>query len=178
MANFSIAYKLTANIESGYTIDNGGPTYKGISFKAWSTDPLAKKIAVMVQAAKPRRGQIINNPALDEMIISFYKINYWDKIKGDLVNNQTLANFIYDFYVNSGSALIIINKAVAPRAGAAINENTLKILNERPAFCYDAIKAARKNLYHRLAKKSPVFKTNGTFNGWVARLNSFPSKLV
>lgn len=176
MAKFSLAYKFTANIEKGYTVDNGGATYRGVAFQFWGDDPIAKQIIAMVTAYKPQRGEVINNAKLENLVIAFYKLNFWDKIKGDFISNQTLANFVYDFSVNTGSGIIIMNKALSNKAAANILPETLQKLNTQPAACYAAIKRARKGLYDKLAKKSKALKRN--YNGWIARLNSFPKTLT
>lgn len=176
MAKFEQAYKFTANIEQGYTIDNGGITYRGVAFQFWKDDAIAKQIEAIVKASKPQRGQIINNPKLESLVIAFYKFNFWDTIKGDLISNQTLANFVYDFSVNTGSGIMIMNKAISGKAAATILPETLQKLNTQPAACYAAIKLARKALYDRLAKKSKTLAKN--YNGWIARLNSFPKSLT
>lgn len=178
MAKFETAFKITSGIEAGYTVDNGGATYQGISFKAWPGDPFAKKIAAIVAKYKPVKGQVIDNAELKKLVQQFYKKNYWDRIKGDQINNQQLANFVYDFAINSGSAIILINRAVGGRDVDYINETTLMNFNTRPGFCYDAIRRARKELYVKLAKKNPVFVRNNTYTGWINRLNKFPEKLT
>ncbi|MEO5889738.1 MAG: glycosyl hydrolase 108 family protein [Ferruginibacter sp.] len=178
MADFKAAFKLTSGIEGGYTVDNGGPTYKGISWNAWKREPIVQKIFSIVNASKPQKYQVINNTDLEKLVVSFYKTKYWDTLKGDLIENQTLANLIYDFYINSGSAMILINRAVGGREVTYLNETTLKILNERPAFSYEAILKARKDLYDRLAFKNPKFKKNNTYAGWISRLNKFPKSLT
>jgi lysozyme family protein len=176
MAKFELAYKYTANIEHGYTIDNGGITYRGVAFQFWQDDAIAKQIEAIVKAYKPKRGEIINNPKLESLVISFYKNNFWDKIKGDQISNQTLANFVYDFSVNTGSGIVLMNKALSGKAGSNILPETLQVLNAKPSASYAAIKAVRKNLYDRLAKKSQALKNN--YTGWIARLNSFPQTLT
>lgn len=178
MAKFSLAYKNTEAIEKGYTVDNGGETYKGISWNAWKNDALVQKIFAMVRAAKPQRGDIINSAALDALIVQFYKQNYWDRIYGDRLSNQILANFCYDFYVNSNSAPSIINQAIGARGSIGFTESTLAQLNDKPAWCYLAIVKARKAWYEKLAAKNPKFKKNNTYRGWMARLNSFPQSLT
>lgn len=102
MAQFKVAFLRTAINEGGYvndSSDNGGETYKGISRKfhpdweGWS----------FIDKNKPlKRGQIIDNPELSNMVKTFYKINYWDKIKGDFYNSQELADEIYDTAINMG----------------------------------------------------------------------------
>ncbi len=178
MANFLSSYKKTAAIEAGYTVDNGGATYKGIAFKNWKTDPLAMSIYKTVIAAKPAKKQIIINPDLDKKIFTWYKINYWDKVYGDRITNQVLADFIYDFYVNSNSAPAIINQAIGTRGSIGFTESTLKQLNDKAAYCYTAIRDARKAWYDRLARRNNKFKTNGTYKGWVARINTFPQAIA
>ena len=37
-----------------------------------------------------------------ESFYAFYKANFWDKIKGDEIESQEVANALYDFAVNSG----------------------------------------------------------------------------
>ena len=178
MAKFEKAFGITSALEAGYTVDNGGPTYQGISFKAWANDSIAKQISVLVTKLKPQKKEVIDNAQIKSLVLQFYKKNYWDRIKGDLVNNQQLANLVYDFAINSGSAVILINRAVGGREVGYINETTLKNFNTRPGFCYEAIRAARKNLYNSLAKRNPVFIRNNTYKGWIARLNQFPEKLT
>jgi lysozyme family protein len=175
MANFSQAYNITAGIEAGYTVDNGGPTYKGISYKGWGDDPFAQKIFKIVFAARPRKNAFIKNKDLDTLIIAFYKKNYWDKIYGDAINNQLLANFIYDFYINSGGALSIINKAIGSTRGTfAFTESTLWQLNDKPGFCYEQIRKARVQHYNKLAQNPKLKKYK---KGWLARVDVFPSNL-
>lgn len=177
MANFKSSYKNTEAVEAGWTTTGGLPTYKGISFNSWRNDPLAMKIYAIVKAANPLQRQIINNPELDAMIYGWYKKNFWDIIHGDEINNQLLADFIYDFYVNNNSALRLINSAIGIPNKVGFNEDTLRQLNGRPATCYAAIRKARKDAYDYQANNHPKFKANGTYRGWMARLNSFPESL-
>lgn len=176
MADFLTAFKVTSQLENGWTVDNGGETYAGIAFKNWKDDLFAKAIYNIVKPLNLKKEEVVkNNPNLQKLIAAFFKKNYWDKIKGDLIENQLLANLVYDFYVNSNSAIIIINRAVGGREVDYINETTLKNFNERPGFCYDAIRRARKAHYDRLAKKPGLKKYHA---GWLARLSKFPNKLT
>lgn len=176
MANFLIAYKLTAGIEAGWTVDNGGQTYKGISRKGWPKWEGWQRIdAIIRKSGRPKQNQYFKDPFLDSMILSFYKKNYWDKIEGDLVESQDIANIIYDFYVNSGSALFIVNRALGARETNSINEDSLKIINSRPGFAYSAIREGRINHYLKLATKPKMAKYK---DGWLARLDKFPLQLA
>lgn len=109
MANFEIAYKKTGGFEGGWNIvtgDRGGETYKGIArnfFPSWA----GWKI---VDEKKPlRNGAIINNQMLDNLVKKFYKTEFWDVLSADNIEDQSIANTLYDFGVNAGSGRSIKN---------------------------------------------------------------------
>mgnify|MGYP006921402083 CR=1 FL=1 len=115
MAKFLIAHQITEQTEGGYVNDpddNGGETYAGISrkfFPKWAGWSL-------VDSHKPlKTNQKIKDGALTEQIHHFYKENFWDKIGGDQMADQDLANQVYDMAVNSGvgSALKLLKEAQA-----------------------------------------------------------------
>lgn len=102
MAVFEISYKKTNLNEGGYSNvdgDTGEETYCGISRKwhpKWKGWPI-------VDANKPlKHGQYIKDPALDKLKMDFYKAEFWDKLGGDNIQSQELADQAYDFAVNSG----------------------------------------------------------------------------
>lgn len=175
MASFQVAYKVTAGIEGGWNVDNGGQTYKGISRKGWPQwQGWAYIDRIIQRQGIPRHGSFFQDPVLDNMALSFYKTNYWDPLMGDYIRNQTVANFIFDYYVNDNGAVIQINRALGARESHKINEDSLKIINERPAFAYEVIRSIRvKHLQKR--GSNPAFKKYA--KGWMARLNKFPEKL-
>jgi lysozyme family protein len=177
MANFIKAQAKTADQEGGWTVDTGGETYKGISWKAWKNDPIVKKIFAILRPMRPRRGQLFVNVELDQLITAFYKKNYWDKIYGDQIYSQGLAELVYDFFVNAGpNALAMINRAIGTRVTGTVNEGTLHAFNNTPAYCYLQIIAARKAAYVSLAKKNPK-KYKKYLSTWLARLDTFPKTL-
>jgi lysozyme family protein len=104
MADFNLALEHVLRNEGGYVFDKddpGGETYKGIArningtWDGWITIDLLKK-----QSGFP--GNLDTNTALQDTIKTFYKNNYWDRIKGDDLNEQLKANSIFDFAVNAG----------------------------------------------------------------------------
>lgn len=180
MANFSITYKNTEAAEKGYTFDNGGHTYKGISAKGWGTNPLAKKILAIVLSYKPKKGQIIKDAALDELVIKFYKSIYWDKLNGDRINNQTLANSIYDFCVNSGAGVAICTEAVLGTKYNKIDDAFINKVNSNPAYYYSILLAARLSYIKKLSfdKKGKLTKLGKeNYKGWMNRFNTFPKSI-
>jgi lysozyme family protein len=106
MADFLTAYKRTSRYEGGYAndaADRGGETYKGIARKmhpnwqGWVIIDAYKK-----DHGQLKRGAIINDPRLDDMVIEFYRREFWNKVRGDDVKDQDLANMLYDDAVNTG----------------------------------------------------------------------------
>ena len=39
---------------------------------------------------------------LNDAVIAFYKVNFWDKVGGDLIKDQSIANNLVDAAVNEG----------------------------------------------------------------------------
>jgi lysozyme family protein len=136
MADFLTAYKITAKNEGGYANvegDRGGETYCGI------TRPNFPKWAgwVKVDAYKPlKNGQIVNDATLEDLVHSFYKQNFWDKVKGDDIINQESANGIYDFAVNAGyrKAIILAQRALQIKETGVMDSTTLDTINNTQKF--------------------------------------------
>lgn len=105
MADFEKAYSRTGKFEGGYVNDpddNGGETYYGISRKfhptwlGWKIVDEQKKKSNFPSNLKDRRNDLL---ILEK---NFYKVNFWDKVWGDKINDQRVANDMYDTAVNMG----------------------------------------------------------------------------
>lgn len=109
MAKFEIAYKKTGGFEGGWNHvkgDKGGETYKGIARNFWPTWEGWK----IVDKNKPlKHGAIIKNNELDQHVMNFYKKQFWDVVGGDEIEEQNIANTLYDFGVNAGYGRSIRN---------------------------------------------------------------------
>jgi lysozyme family protein len=44
----------------------------------------------------------LDNSELTRMVRDFYRRNFWDKVKGDELEKQVVAEAIFDFAVNAG----------------------------------------------------------------------------
>jgi lysozyme family protein len=104
MADYDVAYDITLAHEGGYDNDPddaGGETYKGVARKyyptwaGWAIIDAAKEEPNFPESLK-------DNIVLDSMIREFYKINYWNRIGGDDLSEQLLANELFDTGVNMG----------------------------------------------------------------------------
>lgn len=105
MASLIEAYKRTGKFEGGYANnknDSGGETYFGISrvhnptWKGWVIVDAQKKKSNFPSNLKDKR------PELERLELNLYKLNYWDKVWGDKIQNQLVANDMYDTAVNMG----------------------------------------------------------------------------
>ena len=109
MANFDIAYKRTCKFEGGWVnddADSGKETYKGISrvvnpnWSGWKIVDSYKK-----KSNFPKN--LDSDTKLQSLVKELYKTNYWDKVWGDKINNQKVANDLYDTGVNMGVTMSI-----------------------------------------------------------------------
>lgn len=136
MANFEIAHQKTKLNEGGYTAhpnDNGNwtggikgrgvlvGTKYGISapvLKEWlSRDPTAHEMKSLKES----------------VALAIYKKNYWDRLRGDEINNQAFAEQIYDMGVNAGlgAAIKLAEEVVGmtPSKAATMYDELLNKIN-------------------------------------------------
>lgn len=109
MADFDAAYSRTAAIEGGYVHhprDRGGETYRGISrrrhphWSGWRA----------VDAAKPEAdfpAVLERSRRLARAVKHFYRVNYWDRFRGDQIPDQSVADELFDTAVNMGVATAV-----------------------------------------------------------------------
>lgn len=112
MADLEQALKITLLNEDGkdskwfYTLqdpgDPGGETVHGIARNPWPNWlgwPL-------VDASKKLEGfprVMLAMDSINTLVHSFYQDNFWNKMKGDMMNAQVIANQVFDSAVNQGS---------------------------------------------------------------------------
>src|SRR5665647_1744031 len=105
MANFKSAITKVLLTEGGYVNDpndNGGETYKGIARKFWAV--WIGWLIIDNQKTLPNFPVNLKRIVrLNELVIEFYKVNFWDKIGGDSINNQSVADLLVDSAVNEGT---------------------------------------------------------------------------
>ena len=104
MANFRSAILKVLLTEGGYVNDKddaGGETYKGIARKFWPQ----WSGWVIIDLAKKQAGYesaLNRNMQLNDAVIAFYKLNFWDKVGGDFIDDQEIGNNLVDSAVNEG----------------------------------------------------------------------------
>lgn len=106
MADFKIAYNKTSEFEGGYSndkTDRGGETWRGIArnfFPRWA----GWQIVDEIKKQPNFKIMLSENKTLEEMVMDFYKKEFWSKMRGDEIYSQDFANEIYDSCVNMGVA--------------------------------------------------------------------------
>lgn len=184
MANFKIALKITGGNE-GYISndpdDRGGFTFCGIAsayWPSWPGFPIVKKTLAdnngNVHAANV---SLKNNATVQGMVDEFYKANFWDVNKLDSLNNQPMANSLYDFGVNSGTseAAKLLQRAAGVNDDGVIGQQTITAVNNaNPETLYDAFQALRKSFYEELATKPGQHQF---LSSWLSRLVSYQEQL-
>lgn len=105
MANFISAFNITMKNEGLYSNDRddiGGETYKGISriynpsWEGWRIiDKLKRKNNFHEEISKSKR--------LNDLVMLFYRQMYWDKLLLDNINDQQIAEKLFDISVNMGT---------------------------------------------------------------------------
>lgn len=179
MANFYEAIDHTLRWEGTFVNDPddpGGATNMGITIGTFRR--VAKKLLGIeptidnLKALTPDQAKVI------------YKAEYWDKIHGDEIDCQPLANIIFDFYVNAGNNAVSILQTVLNSLlsnldiDGSFGPKTLTALRDHASLyntVYSRYRSRRETYYKNLAKRRPSLKKY--LNGWLNRVNSFPKTL-
>ncbi len=104
MATFRIAMNLVSPNEGGWVNDSddtGKETYCGIARAFWPNWEGWK----IVDSLKNKHGIPVGykqHVDLAALVDSFYRKNFWDKVDGDSIASQAIANQVMDAAVNEG----------------------------------------------------------------------------
>lgn len=104
MADFVKAYYNTMKIEGGYSNrpnDRGGETWKGIARNANPTWE-GWKIIDEMKLQNDFPNSLNGRASIQPLVLSFYKMNYWDVNRLDRFTNDTIAEEVWDTGVNMG----------------------------------------------------------------------------
>lgn len=129
MADFNQAFEKMIRNEGGYRLsdvpaDRGGQTYAGI----------ARNFHPNWQGWKYIESKDMGNPELSALVRNFYESEFWAKVSGDLVTNQTIAESIFDFAVNAGVGVAakLAQLVVGTVPDGVIGPKTLGQMNGTP----------------------------------------------
>ena len=132
MADFKPAITKVLLTEGGYVNDpndNGGETYRGVSRKFWPNWS-GWAIVDFLKTQPNWKTKMYSDKYLNEAVSIFYKVNFWDKIGGDSINDQSVADLLVDSAVNEGTVPAIKRAQVIvelPQTGHITNELVEKL---------------------------------------------------
>src|SRR3990172_10242116 len=109
MAQFSISDRKTSAHEGGYVNnpdDRGGETYRGIARKRqpeWEGWPIIDRL----KQESDFPANLGYDPELPNLVVKFYHDNFWVTIGGDAIQQQEIADELYDTGVNMGPGVAV-----------------------------------------------------------------------
>ena len=138
--------------------DAGGFTNKGITLKTFRS----------IYGKDKTKEDLIN--ITDEQWGKIFKEYYWDKLKADDIESQSVANISVDWAYNAGVSTVAkkIQNIIGTKPDGIVGSGTLKLINTKDSKeLFEQIKAARIMFYKKLVEKKP---TNAKFlKGWLNR---------
>lgn len=191
MADFNKAFLITMGHEGGYAnhpADRGGETYKGVARRFWPNWAGWKAID-NIKAKHGSNAEIINRHAEKDVVLqnairAFYKANFWDVYNLDGVNNQEIAEEMFDTGVNIG---VPVQSRLLQRALNLANQNqrlykdlvidgkigpvTLGVLNRHPnqKLVLKILNVLQGARYIDIAEKNPTQEV--FINSWFSRVS-------
>lgn len=172
MADFSTAFLVTMKAEGGYVNDPqdpGGETYKGVArsrnpkWSGWINIDLLKN-----QHNFPHN--LDNNPELQKKVNTLYQVNYWDRVRGDEITDQDIAESIFDFAVNAGvrTSSKLAQITVGAESDGVIGPKTIDKINADDTRAFLAVFALAKiSRYVNICEKRS--DSRKYFFGWIRR---------
>ncbi len=176
MANFNLALSKVLSHEGGYVNDPddlGGETYKGIarnSHGSWLGWQIIDSSKIKPDFPKSMEA----NTKLQNLVEQFYFDSFWQPLKADQIQNQTSADSVFDFAVNSGTTTSarLVQSIVGAKIDGIIGEQTLNKINSMDFGHFQtALTVAKMEYYMNIIRKRPTSKK--FLLGWISRSLSF-----
>ncbi|WP_062265733.1 glycoside hydrolase family 108 protein [Endozoicomonas arenosclerae] len=172
MALFDAALASTLKSEGGYVndpADPGGETFQGITrthfpkWQGWVRIDLLKN-------AQNFPANLSDDDSLKKLVHGFYQTHFWDRIQGDDIENQEVAESIFDFAVNAGTRTSskLAQITCGETADGVIGDATLRKLNAEDPKTFLAVFALSKiSRYVNICEQRQ--ESRKFFYGWVRR---------
>lgn len=99
------------------------------------------------------------------------KTQYWDKVLGDRIDNQSVAEIMADWCVNSGTKVIKnIQRLVGVKDDGIVGNQTIAAINAQCPMClHKKIADARRQYYDDIIKRNP--SQEKFRKGWFSRID-------
>lgn len=170
MANFELYYPKLKKHEGGYASaefaksinDAGGETYLGIArnfnqdWEGWKIIDEYKSIHGI-----PKWNSIIPDERLPILAKQHSKKVYWDSLKLDQFNNQSIAEYVMDFGYNSGikTSAKALQKVLGLTADGIIGPKTIEAVNTmNQEEIFNKLVEYRVNFLNNITKFSSTVK--------------------
>ena len=168
MADFNIYFPKLMQYEGGLSNPNGHPTYHSID---QVENPDWEGFSIINSYANPTNDVLAANSDLQQMVKDFYKANFWDKWLADQITNQSLAELVVDWEVNSGvTGIKIPQRILGVTPDGIVGNQTISAMNsaDQPSL-FAKIWDAHKSFYITLVQEHP---NDAQFlKGWETRLD-------
>ena len=142
----------------------GYHTNKGVTYKAWTS--------VFGTSQDARFFEMNNNDWG-----AIFKRGYWDKVKGDKIQFQSIANVLVSWAWGSGSRTAVkqMQRVLNVSDDGVIGNQTLNALHAcNEVELFDKCVIARGQFFESIARRNP--KNLKFLKGWMNRLKDFNSK--
>jgi len=149
MADFTPAFEKMIRDEGGYVLhnvpgDRGGMTYAGI---ARNSNPNWQGWAFVDRQ---------DFGGATALVREFYKVNFWDRVRGDGIASQAIAENVFNFGVNTGIgvAIKLAQLIVGATPDGAIGDKTVERINACPEGTFlPAYALAKISRYAQICNK-------------------------
>lgn len=201
MADFEIAHKMVAKSEGGYStlewdrgnyicdVNGRGYSAKGTSQSGKTAKDFTcssgslKFVGTNWGISAPVLADYLGRtPTADDMKgLSFstakkiFKKNFWDKINGDKIKDQNVANMIYDSMVQSeGMTRSVLNKSLAELKAGSVSsvssaDTLTKINKQNPQKLFEAFKKHRIQAYKDAGQTWGIKRTSDIIFEFIKR---------
>lgn len=150
---------------SNHPNDNGGATMCGVTIGTYRN--YCRKKGLPAPTVEDLR------KITRETCVDILRVFYWNPMKADGIDNQSIANLCVDNLWGSGTGYIkTIQKVVGVTADGLVGPKTLKAINtadQRELFA--KLWNRRRQFYEDICKRNP--SQNVFLKGWLNRLKDF-----
>lgn len=168
---FNRCYDFLLKNEGGYVNDpddSGGETYKGVSrnnFPNWAGWQIIDRAKQDPEFPK----NLKLNCDLDQMIRTFYKTQFWDKMNLDLIVNENTILQLFDMGINAHykTAIRIAQDICKTKRDGILGVKTAFEINHHGFNFTNMYINARVAWYKNLVERKPKYKK--FLDGWIKR---------
>jgi lysozyme family protein len=170
MASFLPAVTKTLAAEGGFfhNLKTGEVVNRGITLD------LLRSLKVLNSSGPATQADIEFVQSLTvEEAQDIYEIDFWAKLHLDQINDQAVANKVFDLAVNMGvgTAARFLQAAAGVPQDGVIGPQTIAAANAMdPVALLGSIKAWAANRYRDIAAANPLLA--GNLTGWLSRLQA------